>query len=306
MEGEVSETELSPGGHFDSLCERGRDQVERGRYVEALATYEEALDWSKRYGGRRETDLTSCYRASVLQALGRGEEIMAQMKRVLMASPDPASKYLAAYNVSMCYEDVQDYERGLFYARVACDHAHRGEELRFVVHSLNRLGNTLAAQSQFEEARERYTEALEVVGEKDSLDRAFVLDNLGYCHTVLGETTKGFAAIFAGLRMLRRLSLHTGETQMHLDLCYAYLEIGRLKRAEKHGLIALRGAEKLGDERQMKNGLYLLGDVAKLSGESRSAYAYFSRLQNEFYPDNGMIPHLLMTNDFRQMVNLRA
>ncbi len=303
----MSETELNSSEQFESLRERGLDQVARAQYLEALATYEEALEWAERYGDRPEKDLATCCRAAVLQVLGRGAEVVTQLKRILMASPDPVNKHLAAYTVSQHYrEDLQDYEKGLFYARLACDHARRGDRPELLAHGLNRLGNTLTAQSQFEDACGCYSEALEALGEEDSFDRAFVLDNLGYCHTVLGDTRSGFAAIFAGFRMLRRLGLSNGESQMHLDLCYAYLEIGRLERAERHGRIALQGAEELGDERQTKNCLYLLGDVAKLSGESRAAYAYFSRLQDEFYPDNGMIPHLLMTNDFRQMVNLRA
>jgi tetratricopeptide (TPR) repeat protein len=302
----VSESESNSPGHFEFLLERGRGQIARACYAEALSIYDEALAWAERHGNRQQRDLTICSRAGVLQALGRGHEIVTQMQQVLMASPDPINKHLAAYNVSQHYEDVLDYEKGLFYARLACDHARRGDRPELLARALNRVGNTLMAQSRFEDACACYTEALEALGTEDTLVRAAVLDNLGYCHTVLGATREGFAALFAGLRMLRRLGLCHGEPQMHLDLCYAYLEIGRLRPAERHGRIALQGAEELGDPRQTKNCLYLLGDVAKLSGESRTAYAYFSRLQDEFYPENGMIPHLLMTNDFRQMVNLRA
>jgi len=290
----------------ESLQRQAREQIGRGQYVEALATYEEWLGWAERHGGRQGRDLATCCRASVLQAMGRGEEIVMPMRQILMASPDPVNKHVAAYNVSLYYQDILDHEKGLFYARLALDHARRSEKPELMARSLNRLGNTLTAKSKFEDARDLYLEALEVLHKEDSLDRAFYLDNLGYCHTVLGATKSGFTAIFAGLRMLRRMRLPAGEPQMHLDLCYAYLEIDRLERAQYHGRIALQGAEELDNARMIKNCLYLLGDVAKLSGESRSAYAYFSRLQDEFYPDNGMIPHLLMTNDFRQMVNLRA
>lgn len=302
----MNEPDLNPSNQFESLREQGREQVAQGRFTEALTTYSEALEWAQGQGDRESADLAMCWRASVLHALGRSAEIVTQMKRVLMASPDPVSKHVAAYNISWHYEDIPDYEKSLFYARLAYDHACRAKKPDLVSRGLNRVGSVLASQSQFEKARERFLEALEVLGAEDSIDRAVALDNLGYCHTVLGETANGFAAIFAGLRMVRRLHMPSGEPQMQLDLCYAYLEIERLDRAEHHGRIALEGAEAMGSEKLMKNCLYLLGDIAKLSGESRAAYAYFSRLQDRFYPDNGMIPHLLMTNDFRQMVNLRA
>lgn len=302
----MNEADLELSEPFETLREQGRDSVARGRYTEALDIYNEALEWAEQRGDREKADLATCWRASVLHALGRSSEMVTQMKRILMASPDPVSKHVAAYNVSLHYDEILDYEKGLFYARLSCDHARRSEKSELLARGLNRLGNTLTAQSKFEDARDLYIEALDLLGEDDSLDRALYLDNLGYCHIVLGDTKSGFTAIFAGLRMLRRLRFPSGEPLMHLDLCYAYLETGRLERAESHGRLALQGAEELGSVRLIKNCLYLLGDVAKLSGESRLAYSYFSRLQDEFYPENGMIPHLLMTNDFRQMVNLRA
>ena len=52
----------------------------------------------------------------------------------------------------------------------------------------------------------------------------------------------------------------------HVDLCYAHLELGRLRDAERHGRLGLALAEASGERDWVKNALYLLGEVAVLGG----------------------------------------
>lgn len=291
---------------FESLRRRGRQEADEGRLQEALATFDQALAWAEDNGDQRTVDLAFCNRAAVLVAEGRGQEVVGDLRRILLASPDPTNRHLAAYNVSLYHEGLNNQQKGLFYGRLALDHAERTGRTEFIARSHNRIANALVAESYFEQARTSYLRALELLGDEPSLVRVAALDNLGYCHVVLGEYGPGFGAIFRSLRLLRQLGLHEWESFIRVDLCYAYLEIGRLRHARRHGLAALVDAERRGNGQQVKNSLFLLGEVAKMSGESYSAYSFFSRLRDEFYPDKDFIADTLMMIDARQLLNLRA
>ncbi len=291
---------------FESLRRRGYQQVNQGLLEEALATYGEALEWAECHGDERCVDLAFCNRAAILVAQGDGRQLVGPLRCILLRSSDATVRHLAAYNVSLFYELVEDRQKGLFYARLALDHAKKAGTSEFIARSHNRIANTLIVESYFEEAQEHNLRALELLGDEVSLLRVSLLTNTGYCHIVLGHHTAGFEALFRSLRSLRTLDHREWESVVRLDLCYAYLEIGRLDPARRHGLAALRCAERTEDYEQVKNSLYLLGEVAKLAGESLSAYSFFSRLRDEFYPEKQFIADMLMTVDTRQLVNLRA
>ncbi|MCP4653810.1 MAG: hypothetical protein GY856_00175 [bacterium] len=292
--------------YFESLRRRGHKEVDQGRLDEALATYDEALEWAECHGDQRTVDLAFCNRAAVLVAQGDGRRMVGPLRCILLRQSDSTVRHLAAYNVSLFYESANDHQKGLFYARLSLDHANSTGDSEFIGRSHNRIGNALIAQSYFEQAQASYLQALELVGEEPSPVRVANLDNIGYCHIVMGNYEAGFGALFRSLRLLRKLKLFQWESDIRNDLCYAYLEIDRLDHARRHGLAALVAAEKRGKYEQVKNSLYLLGEAAKLAGESLSAYSYFSRLRDEFYPEKQFIADMLMTVDTRQLVNLRA
>lgn len=292
--------------YFESLRRRGYEQANQGRLDEALATYDEALEWAECHGDQRTVDLAFCNRSAVLIAQGEGRHLVGPLRCILLRSGDSTVRHLAAYNVSLFYESVEDRQKGLFYARLALDHAKNSGTSEFIARSHNRIANTLIVESYFEEAQEHNLRALDLLGDEVSLLRVSLLTNTGYCHVVLGHYTAGFEALFRSLRSLRKLEHCEWESIVRLDLCYAYLEIDRIDPARRHGLAALQCAERTGDYEQVKNSLYLLGEVAKMAGESLSAYSFFSRLRDEFYPDKQFIADMLMTVDARQLVNLRA
>ena len=91
-----------------------------------------------------------------------------------------------------------------------------------------------------------------------------------------------------------------------LGLSFAYLEIDRPERAVIHARRGLDLAEQAGVQAQMKNALYLLGEAEKLSGNEPEAHLYFTRLQEEFYPQDPVIPDFLMVTDVRKLINLMA
>jgi TolA-binding protein len=57
---------------------------------------------------------------------------------------------------------------------------------------------------------------------------------------------------------------------------------------------------------RVKNALYLLGDAEREAGDLDSAYEYFYRLQQRFYPDSPQLVDMMVAVGMRKMVNLRA
>jgi hypothetical protein len=106
--------------------------------------------------------------------------------------------------------------------------------------------------------------------------------------------------------MIRRLGAQRWEGELHLTLCYGYIEIGRWQRAARHGVAALKRSEETQNPNAIKNALFLLGEVASLSGDDERAYDFFSQLQERFYPDQTFLADFLLAVDVSGLVNLKA
>jgi tetratricopeptide (TPR) repeat protein len=133
-----------------------------------------------------------------------------------------------------------------------------------------------------------------------------VLDNLGYCHLVLGELKHGFTQLYESLRMLKRLDAADLAPRPRLSLAFGYLEIGRFDHAARQARAALDEARLASDDTSVKNALYLLGQTYNLQGDEDKARSCFCELQRTFYPENGSIPDFLLAIDVRRIIHLKA
>ena len=168
------------------------------------------------------------------------------------------------------------------------------------------LGNLHLVECDFEAARTGYERALELMPAVPGIERALVLDNLGYCHLVLGELKNGFTQLYESLRMLSRLDARDLRPRPRLSLAFGYLEIGRFDYAARQAQTALDEARRAGDETSIKNALYLLGQTYNLEGDEARARDCFCELQRTFYPDNVAIPDFLLAIDVRRIIHLKA
>ena len=130
--------------------------------------------------------------------------------------------------------------------------------------------------------------------------------NLGYCEVVLGSIDKGIARLYRVLRVARRQRSQRLEMMARLDLCFAHLELGRLATADRHGRVAYALTKAIGEVDELKNALYLLGEVAVLDGRTGDAKAWFGELQQSFFPAQSNLTDFLMAVDVRRLINLRA
>lgn len=295
-----------PRRSFEELRDEGMRAMEQGRLEEALELCDSALAAARERGDQVLVDLAICNRSATLIALGREKEVMSELRQILVRSCEPRTCSIAAYDLSRAHELTKEYKKGLFYGRIARDRALAASRDDLLVGSYNLIGNCLMSDSFFAEAAEEYHKALELLPEERSVPRALVMVNLAYCLMMQDRIREGMRLSFQALRWFRSLGTRLYEAWPHLDLCYAYLDLGRLARARQHGGLALAVAEETGEAECLKNALFLLGETERSEGDLEAAHGFFCRLQQGFYPESPQVVDLMVQVGLRQVVNLRA
>jgi tetratricopeptide (TPR) repeat protein len=302
----VAPTEESARDRFFVLREEAIETANRGELETAVTLFDRALATARQTGDQNLIDLGLCGRSAAAIELGRGSDCLPSLREILVRNAEPSNCWVAAYNIARVYELTRNYKKALFYARLARDRAETLGRVEWRASSHNMIGNLLLAESFVEEATHEYEKALTLVPEEMTLRRARIHDNVGYCRVLQGRCREGLALLYSSLRALRRRRAEHYLISTHLDLCFAHLEIKRLRYARRHGEAALALATRQGDDDAVKNALYLLGQTATLAGDEVRAHAFFRRLQRDYYPDNPHVADFLMSVDVRQMINLRA
>lgn len=289
--------------YYERLRNAGLEALAASRLTEAYESFDEAYSWAQEHGDSLLQDQAFCSRSAVAVELFPVDEPLARLRVILMRNQDSWSCRLAAYTIARIYELKKSCKKGLFYARIARDLSYQLGREDWIASSHNMMGNLLLAESFFDEAYAEYQEGLDRFDTKNTVQRAILLENVGYCRVVQGEIKDGFRLLFESLRSLRRLKADGYQAYPHLSLCYAYMESGRWPQALRHGLRALA----LGKDRELqKNALYLLGETANLMGDPDRARDFLLKLQQEHYPDTPHIVDFLMKVDVRQFINLKA
>lgn len=291
-------------GH-EALAE-GIDCGQRGDYSGALRCCEEALAWATEHEDSALWDRAYCNRCAALLELGELDDSLSELRHIVLRQPNGETGFLAAYTVACAYEQRRSYEQSLFYARIARDRALRLQRPSWVSWTHNHVGNVLLVQSYFDQACEEYELALKLMPLEPCIERALILDNLGYCRFIQGEYREGFRLLFESLRTLVRHDSPRFRAIAALTLAFGYLEIGKLRPARRHAEAALRIARELGDDGTLKKTYYMLGEIYHQLGFNDRARDFFTRLQRDYFPDAPHVPELLMAIDVRSMVNLKA
>jgi tetratricopeptide (TPR) repeat protein len=294
------------GRTFEELRDLGEAAVQAGRLEEAEGLFDQALSLAQEHGEPCQIDLGICNRAAVRIAMGHGEAELSRLREILLRNANPHNCQLAAYNISRYYDLAKNYKKSLFYARIALERAEALGRRDWIASTHNRIGNVLLAESFVEDACQRYETALALMPRDNSIWRAGILDNLGYCRVLQRRYAEGYRLLYESLRILRRYGSERYLVPPLLDLSFAHIETGRYQRARRHATAALRIADRTEQTDAVKNALYLLGEAANLSGETEAAQEHFTRLQRDFFPGAQYLSSFLMTVDIRKMINLHA
>jgi tetratricopeptide (TPR) repeat protein len=302
----MREHETPALAHGRRILNEGVRHAKAGRLVPAAKAFTRAESMGMKRGDDALVDRAQVFRIAVEMEMGTLQGQAAILQQVLLRSHDPEVCFFAAYNTARCYDLERSYRKAAFYARQALRWATPAGSADYEAMAHNLLGNLHLVECQFDQARDEYGHALELMQPSPGIERALVLDNLGYCQLVLGELTTGFSLLYASLRMLSRLDAPDLRPRPRLSLAFGYLEIGRFDHAARHASTALEEARQAGDETSIKNALYLLGQTYNLEGDEATARSYFCELQRTFYPDNGAIPDFLLAIDVRRIIHLKA
>ncbi len=225
---------------LERLSAEARSSLEAGRLDEAEAQFERLLGLAQAAGDAPAIrDRAFCHHAAVEIELGRGDARVPELRQILMRSADDESCYRAAYNIARSYELKKEHKKAAFYARIAHDRAEQVERPEWLAWSKNLRANLLLAESFFDRGLRAVRGGPAARAGGSPVWRAFIQDNLGYAHVVQGRLQEGFRLLYASLRVLH----HHGAYKVYpcLDLCYAHLEVGRLRSAVKFGLAGAGG-----------------------------------------------------------------
>ena len=286
-----------------ALAEAAKDA---GRLREALGHYSAALAAARSHGSTELVERALCNEATLAMELGDIDNRLPALREILLRNGDPESCSLAARAIARGHEIKKDYRKSLFYARVARDRAEQAQSRERLAVANNQIGNALLGLSLFDEAADSFRRAAGTIPATRTEWRLICTANLAYCALLSGRLREGMQSLYRVLREARRGLLPRIEMSARIDLCYGYLELGRLDAAERCGRRGLALAEWVGEQAGIKNALYLLGQVEVLRGEADRARAVFGDLQRRFYPGQEYLSDFLVTVDVRPLINLRA
>ncbi len=292
---------------YEFLREQGVRSLNQGDPQISLRLFGEAFDRAQEAGNERLRDRAFCNLTAIqIELFSCKDESLTRLREILVRNGDQENCRLAAYYLARAHELKKGYKKALFYARIALERSTTLGRRDWIASAHNAVGNILIAESHFEQACVQYEQALEMISTGRSLERALILDNLGYCRIVEGRFSEGFRCLYESLRSLRGLGARIFERGPRLSLCFGLLEVGRYRSAGKHGLAALELAEEVGDKDVVKNALYLLGEAANLARDTGSAREHFTDLQERFFPADRYLPDFLLAIDVRKLINLKA
>ncbi len=300
---------------FETLRDRAREFVAKGSYREAATVYQRAVEVATAAGEIDLADEARCGWGAAETELGNGAEVMPELRQILLGSTVDHNCCLAAYTLARAHELEGQIKKALFYARLFRDRAEYVERGGLPSLAQNLLGNLLVAEGRETDAAACYRTALSQAKNAPSTWKVAAETNLGYCLVVSAVGSRGvrrtrmregLRLIYRSIRTFRREGAVQYSMLPHLDLCFAHLELKRPAYARRHGQRALELAKHYGDSATIKNALYLLGHVALLEADTEAARECFEKLEQRFYAHQAGLADVLMSVDFRQVVNLRA
>jgi len=298
---------MSPSERYLRLTQLAQRAFTRARLERALRLFALAEDEAKRLNDRELQDRAFCNRCVVLLELERLDGAVGELKHVLMRSRDPFTSWMAAYYTAQVYEFEGNLPRALAYARRASELAAACGEARALAASANQHGVLALRDSRFQEAGERFREALQLSGEdgSDAVTIAVMRDNLGYCLMCTGQVEEGIALCRDAAASLEACGARQYLPEVYEDLCYGALQRDDLAKAREAGEKALALAHEFDHPTVERNTLMLLADAAMDSGDDPSADAYLERLASH-YPDFRGMKAFLRAFNVREVINLKA
>lgn len=301
----VSSEQAEARARSERARETGLAHLNSGDFQHALESYDAALaDARQTEDGRFVDWIYACRAAAAAELLPCDDELI-ELKRILLRAEDSQTAFRAAYTGARIYELRRDYEKAIFYNRIAREHAERTLDPKLANGASSQAGNLLTVKSRFEEAAEAYRRSLETVpSDAPPMWKAIDKDNLGYCLLALDRIAEGLALVHEAFEVLEGCGEKELTVHPLMDLCFGYLKCDRFEEARYFGETGLERAHLTNDTSVEKNLLYLVGEACHLAGDAPAAQEYFDKLAGH-YPEFRNLRAYLDVFDFRNVINLR-
>ncbi len=296
---------------FDELQQQAEREFASGDLQRSLELFGAAESLARTHGEVDLADRAFCNRCAVLIELEAGQEQIPRLKKILLRSHDPKTRYLAAYYTAEALRGDDQFDKALTYAKRAAELAEEIDEGPARAASANLVGLIAMRSCEFAEAERAFTDAFERYDGADGYHQimaAQVQDNLGYVHICSGRLQEGLRLCESARRAFDGLGARQYVYETLQDLCYGYILDDQLERAEQCGDTAFQLALEFNDELIAKNCLFLLSEIAVRRGDTFRARRYLRELVSH-YPDVGVsdeIVEVFLATDLTTVVNLRG
>ncbi len=272
------------GLSFEGLYEKAAEAIRGGDHLDALRYLDGARqrlidDPSRDAKKRRRLQVSlALIRASALKRAGAVLRARSSMEHAVEISdgfPDLQSQAYAA---------LAELDSTLGYPRLAGDAARRAVDLSSACPAISRAlaldaeGKVLDERRSFDEARKRYREVYELLGEQDP-QQCIAAGNIGYCWLRLHKTREASAWIREALDKARAHRFPRAESFWLIGMARVALEEGRLEQGERFAEAALRVARGHDDWLLIFKGEWLLHKLALASRRDGPDAARMGRLR---------------------------
>jgi tetratricopeptide (TPR) repeat protein len=289
------------------LTAEGTLQVKCGEFRLAEERFEAALLLARELGDQFLMDRATCNLSTARLNLGMIQEAEKGLREILLKNSDNNIIFIASYNLASALRKQGRLQKALLYAKRSLRACDSIDNFAWKATCHNLIANIYMNMSYLDDAMAEYRFAL-ALSQKGGLGTSYPVDyikeNLGYCSLLKKRYHQGIATILEALQ----ISLANGNTrclvECYQDLCFAYMQLKELKRAEEYGEKALAIAAERDYKDILKNCYYLLGEVNLLMENEERSDFYFDKLQ-ELYPHLPVLKQFLRTFDVSNILNLK-
>ena len=190
--------------------------------------------------------------------------------------------YLSYNNLGVLYNELEEYERALYYHSKAWEYQEvLLEDNFFKETTINNRGVVYQNMGNFKEAQSLFEYALsnnDLYNENKRL-YAMVMDNLAFAKLSQGDTVGLYSLFKNALEIRNTIDHQSGQVTSHFHLAEYYSKMGEVNKAIEELLIAQKIAKETNDSRDLLKILMLL---SKLDSENSAKYLrYYINLNNK-------------------------
>lgn len=153
------------------------------------------------------------------------------------------------------------------------NHVH--ENSNRLAAAYNVLAVLYAKQANFEQARSLFAEGLAVVDSTDKREYVLLNNNLALCYLFSGDENRGEELLKSLIDLIEEENIPYNQSQIQLNLCRIYIDMGRIEDVLRYGEAALASANARCNPLSASLALYYIGYAYYLLDQTDSAMFYF-------------------------------